>query len=369
MKMIPVLLLFLAVMLAGHYYVCWHVYNILPFPLWGKVAAVLLMVLAFALSVLSVLPALDRVPFSLATAFYEIGTSWIFIFLYLLLAFAVLDLGRLLHIVPSSVLVNNVVSTVLLTVVMLAVFVYGNINYNSKHRESFSVETAKAVDGKRIVLVSDLHLGYNNHRKEFSRWVDMINAENPDLVLVAGDIIDRSIEPLDEERVAEEFHRIKAPVVACLGNHEYLAGIEAACRFYDEAGIILLRDSAVSFGNITIVGRDDKSNARRLSLAQIMQKNNVNADSSFVILLDHQPFNLEQAEEARVDFQFSGHTHYGQVWPISWITDAIYEKAYGAHRRGKTFYYVSSGLGIWGGKYRIGTRSEYVVATLCAGGI
>ena len=369
MKMIPVLLLLLAVMLGGHYYVCWHVYNILPFPLWGKVAAVALMVLAFALSVLSVLPALDRLPFSLATALYEIGTSWIFIFLYLLLAFAVLDLGRLLHIVPSSVLVNNVVSTVLLTVVMLSVFVYGNMNYNSKHRESFSVETAKAVDGKRIVLVSDLHLGYNNHRKEFSRWVDMINAENPDLVLVAGDIIDRSVEPLDEERVVEEFHRIKAPVVACLGNHEYLAGIESACRFYDEAGIILLRDSAVSFGNITIVGRDDKSNVRRLSLAQIMQKNNVNADSSFVILLDHQPFNLEQAEEARVDFQFSGHTHYGQVWPVSWITDAIYEKAYGAHRRGGTFYYVSSGLGIWGGKYRIGTRSEYVVATLCAGGI
>ena len=369
MKMIPVLLLFLAVMLAGHYYVCWHVYNILPFSLWGKVAAVALMVLAFALSVLSVLPALDRVPFSLATVLCEIGTSWIFIFLYLLLAFAVLDLGRLLHIVPSSVLVNNVIGAALLVVVMLAVFVYGNMNYNSKHRESFSVETAKAVDGRKIVLVSDLHLGYNNNRKEFSRWVDMINAENPDLVLVAGDIIDRSIEPLDEERVAEEFHRIKAPVVACIGNHEYLAGIDSACRFYDEAGIILLRDSAVSFGNITIVGRDDKSNARRLSLAQIMQKNNVNADSSFVILLDHQPFNLEQAEEARVDFQFSGHTHYGQVWPVSWITDAIYEKAYGAHRRGGTFYYVSSGLGIWGGKYRIGTRSEYVVATLCAGGI
>ena len=87
----------------------------------NKVAAVAIMVLAFALSVLSVLPALDRVPFSLATAFYEIGTSWIFIFLYLLLAFAVLDLGRLLHIVPSSVLVNNAVGAVLLTVVMLSV--------------------------------------------------------------------------------------------------------------------------------------------------------------------------------------------------------------------------------------------------------
>jgi len=75
---------------------------------------------------------------------------------------------------------------------------------------------------------------------------------------------------------------------------------------------------------------------------------------------------LEKAEQAGFDFQFSGHTHYGQVWPISWITNAVYECAFGEHQHGNTRYYVSSGLGIWGGKYRIGTRSEYVVATISA---
>ena len=84
----------------------------------------------------------------------------------------------------------------------------------------------------------------------------------------------------------------------------------------------------------------------------------------YCILLEHQPFHLEQAERQQIDFQFSGHTHYGQVWPISWVTDAMYECAYGQHQRGETHYYVSSGLGIWGGKYRIGTRSEYVVVTV-----
>ena len=86
--------------------------------------------------------------------------------------------------------------------------------------------------------------------------------------------------------------------------------------------------------------------------------------SSFLILLDHQPYHLEQAERQHIDFQFSGHTHHGQVWPISWITESIYECAFGAHKRGHTNYYVSSGLGIWGGKFRIGTRSEYVVLNL-----
>ena len=113
--------------------------------------------------------------------------------------------------------------------------------------------------------------------------------------------------------------------------------------------------------DITIVGRDDRTNRRRKSLKTIL----ATADTTrYTIVLDHQPYHLEEAERSHVDFQFSGHTHYGQVWPISWITNAIYECAFGSHQRGNTHYYVSSGMGIWGGKFRIGTRSEYVVATL-----
>ena len=88
------------------------------------------------------------------------------------------------------------------------------------------------------------------------------------------------------------------------------------------------------------------------------------SNNRYVILLDHQPYHLEEAEQAGVDFQLSGHTHYGQVWPISWIEEAIYEKAFGALKKGDTQYYISSGIGIWGAKFRIGTRSEYVVADI-----
>ena len=65
-----------------------------------------------------------------------------------------------------------------------------------------------------------------------------------------------------------------------------------------------------------------------------------------------------------MDFELAGHTHHGQVWPLNWVTDAIYEKAYGSMTKGRTHYYISSGIGIWGGKFRIGTQSEYVVATV-----
>ena len=168
--------------------------------------------------------------------------------------------------------------------------------------------------------------------------------------------------------MAEEFHRLAAPVYACLGNHEYYAGHPEAQQFYKDAGIHLLIDEAeVIDSAIVIIGRDDRTNMRRKPVKDLV------ADASslfalhsspYTIIMDHQPYNLDRSEAAGVDFQLSGHTHRGQVWPISWITDHIYECSWGSHQRGNTQYYVSSGLGIWGGKFRIGTQSEYVVATI-----
>ena len=112
------------------------------------------------------------------------------------------------------------------------------------------------------------------------------------------------------------------------------------------------------------MGRDDRSNRKRKSVGQLMQ----GIDSTrYIILLDHQPYHLEEADQSGVDLQLSGHTHRGQVWPLNWVTRAMYESDYGAYKRGKTDYYVSSGIGIWGGKFRIGTDSEYAVITLTPG--
>ena len=140
---------------------------------------------------------------------------------------------------------------------------------------------------------------------------------------------------------------------------EIVAGLESSLAFYEDAGMCLLRDSSVVASGIRIVGRDDRSNASRRALSDLAP-----TDTLFTILLDHQPYHLEEAERCGIDFQFSGHTHHGQIWPANWITDILYEKAYGAYQRGNTHYYVTSGLGIWGGKFRIGSQSEYLVLKL-----
>ena len=347
----------------GLSYSLWHVWTILPFPNSVKWTIVALFALCFALFIVCFSNTLDKMPLNMATVTYETSTSAIIIFFYLILIFLVLDLGRLVHVVPKTWLFRNGWVSLAILLFMVGIFVYGNVHYNNKVRQPLDLQTVKPLDKDlKIVLLSDMHLGYHNRRAELVRWIDKINAEKPDLVLVGGDIIDISVRPLIEENMAEEFRRIDAPVFACLGNHEYYSGEPKAQRFYRAAGIQLLRDSVAEIGNsLVIIGRDDRSNIHRRNLAALMK----GVDKrKYIVLLDHQPIHLEQAERNGVDFQFSGHTHHGQVWPISLITESIYEVAFGLYHRGKTQYYVSSGIGIWGGKFRIGTRSEYVVATL-----
>ena len=395
-------LVFFLLPLLGCAYVGWHVWRILPLATVWKWVVVLLMTACFALFILNFVIGLDRVPLPLARVMYNVGNSTLFILLYLFMLFLALDVVALvLHFARPSVgedmrmgfLRDSLPGTLCVLGFMVVLFTYANLHYLHKVRVPMEIDTkGKVTRPLKLVLMSDLHLGYHNSRAEFAKWVDKVNAEQPDLVLIAGDIIDISVRPLLEENVAEEFKRIKVPIYACLGNHEYYSGEPRAQKFYRDAGIHLLRDSVVTlpdYGNLTIIGRDDRTNGRRAPLsspegdtiampsatktietpswavegaAPLLRGQAL--DGSFSILLDHQPYHLERTAAAGIDFQFSGHTHYGQVWPISWIEDAIYECAYGSLTKGNTRFYVTSGIGIWGGKFRIGTQSEYVVLTL-----
>ena len=350
----------LTVMLVMQGFVSWHVWRVLPFSTPVKVIILVIMLLALACMVMQFKS--DSLPLPMATAMYEIGNSWLVIMFYLLMAFLLLDIGRLVHLVPSSWLRDNGITSLVLTALMLVTFIGGNIHYHNKQRQEISLTTDKHLERPlKIVMLSDLHAGFHNRRAEVGRWVDIINAEKADLILIAGDLIDGNVRPLIAQGTAEELRRLNAPTYACLGNHEYITGIDKALDLLDETGIRLLRDKGASIDGVTILGRDDRSNRRRKSVEQLMQGIDRN---NYIILLDHQPFKLEEAEQNGVDLQLSGHTHRGQVWPLNWVTKKMYECDYGQWRRSTTNYYVSSGIGIWGGKFRIGTDSEYAVITV-----
>ena len=355
--------LFLLIPVAAICYVMVRIYNILPFSFAVKTLAVVLGSGIFGSMFVSFIIGLDKMPMNAATVVYEVTTSWLFILLYLLMIFLLMDILRLCRIIPREWLFSSVKGSLIVTGIIFTVFLYGNIRYYHKDRIALSVKTEKKLQKPyKIVMISDLHLGYHNQRSTFAKWVDMINKENADFILIAGDIIDISTHPINLQRSYEEFQRFNAPVYACLGNHDYMSGLDKALEFYRKAGINLLIDTCYLFNNdILIAGRNDRSDQSRKTIPQILQWQD---KTKYSILIDHQSYNLEQSQHAGIDFQFSGHTHYGQVFPINLITNAVYEKAYGKYKKGNTDYYISSGLGIWGGKFRIGTKSEYVVLEL-----
>lgn len=356
------LLLIMLVPTVGNIYVLWRTFRIIPLPLWGKWLVVVVLAALFFGMFAAMGRGLDKLSMNVATLVYEITTSWIIMLLYLFLAFLVAGILRMCHVLPAHFLRDSWTGTLVIFGLVTALLVYGNIHYHHKKRQTLTLTTTKPMKRPlKVVMLSDLHLGYHNRRSSLHRWVETINKEKADLILLAGDLIDRSVRPLLDDGMDDELLRLNAPVVACLGNHEYYAGQPNSLDFYRRADIRLLRDSVMDFGPLQIIGRDDRSNRRRKPLADLCQ--GIDREK-YTILLDHQPYDLGQTATEGIDFQLSGHTHHGQIWPISWITQAIYECAYGECQKEKTRFYITSGLGLWGGKFRIGTSSEYVVAEI-----
>ncbi len=385
------MILMFILILATNVYIVWRMYQILP-TVWLKIAVPALYALTLVTYIGCFIGMLGHGqvwPVKINTVLSPI----LIIYLYSLLAFLVLDLVRLIKLVPKDLAANSIAGSAAIFGIIALLLIIGSVNYRNKHRESIEIITDKSIEKPlKIVMASDLHLGYNNSRKELARWIGMINAEHPDLVIFGGDIIDVSTEPLFKDNFAAEFRRLEAPAYAAFGNHEFISGADESMKFYHDAGITVLRDSTVRIHGITIIGREDlyvnhmaartaetpsakassdsQSAARppsfrsRRPLHELIQ--GISPDE-FTILVDHQPYHLEEAEAAKIDFQFSGHTHRGQVWPVSLLTDLMYEKSWGPHHKGATTYYISSGLGIWGPKFRLGSRSEYLVLEISTG--
>jgi predicted MPP superfamily phosphohydrolase len=229
------------------------------------------------------------------------------------------------------------------------------------------IHIPKPVEGKdslTIVLMSDLHISESIGKKQIRRFVELSNAERPDLILIGGDIMDYESLRAEKECIEEEFRQLNAPlgVYMILGNHEYRANRMAKIRWLEKTGGSLLVDSvAMPDSTFYLIGRDDILNVNRASLQTLMQ----GVDKSKpVIVLEHRPTFAREAIENQCDLGLYGHTHNCQYWPFSFLLRFIFEFPYGYFSEGNTHIYVTSGIGFTGPPFRIGTRSEMVVLHL-----
>ena len=242
------------------------------------------------------------------------------------------------------------------------------VNYQVK------IDKSAKVNKLRIVQLSDIHINDMTSSDRIQHMVDKVNQLDADFIVITGDTLDRRLQPFTEKGFDKQFQQFKSKygTYIIFGNHEYLNikeennHEEDIINAFKHANMKVLKDDVVHLDNvgITFIGRDDFSSSRydikRASLPDLMMFSNTNKP---IILLDHQPHNLDEPANLGVDLMISGHTHAGQVFPINLIEKLIYKNNYGIYKNTKQHFtsIVSSGFGFWGPPIRLMTRSEIVV--------
>ena len=300
----------------------------------------------------------SNLPVTLSHAWFVIGSSWLVLTFYMVLLLGCFDLIRLFN----KSIPNGFIPSLVLTICVLA---YGYFRYQHPATKVINLAINKSLNDSessvKIVAISDVHLGFGTVKQKLKQYVDMINAQQPDLILISGDLIDNDITAVKNQQMHTELSRLNARygIYMVLGNHEYISGVADCIQYIEQTPIRILRDSVVTLPNgIQLVGREDRSNRSRKTLTQLMHTIDTERP---VIVLDHQPAEINPAVEAGADLLFCGHTHNGQVWPFSLIVKRMFELSYGYEKRSQTHVYVTSGLSLWGPPFRIGTQSEMVV--------
>ena len=324
---------------------------------------------AVCLSFLLAMLGRNVLPVGLLSCLYAIGTTWLIVMIYYLLFFLISDivllLNHFLHFIPTHYpSYFHPIRVGICSIVIFILLIFGYYRFNHPVVVERELQINKKAGNKKslqVVLLSDIHLGLLIGKEKLRRYVDQVNDLNPDVILIAGDLIDNSVRVLNDQHMETELLRLKAPtgIYFSPGNHEYISGIQESMTFLQKTNMTILIDQSITVDeSFVVIGRDDRFNPNRASLDNLM----VDVDASLpIILVDHQPFQLDEAEKNGIDLFVSGHTHEGQFWPGNLIVKKIYELGYGYKQKGATHVCVTSGLGLWGPVFRIGTQSEIVL--------
>ncbi len=307
-----------------------------------------------------------------------IGGFWMAFMLYGFLIWLTADILLLIqkpfHLIPAAAIPKLrlwLFAGVTITTVLLILIGFFNAVTPVTKRYDLTVDKSfgDGSDTMSIVAVSDIHLGSIIRRRSMRHLSEMIADEKPDLVLFLGDLIDGSIGPVLRDDLLSYLTLPELPYgkYAITGNHEFMGDLRKSIPYIEGKGIRVLSDEVVRLDNgVQIVGRTDRtamqgSGPGRASLDSLLSRTDTGAP---VILLDHQPYDLSALAGTPVDLQMSGHTHNGQMWPLTIITSKMFELSHGYKKFGNTHVIVSSGFGIWGPRMRIGTRPEILSVTL-----
>ncbi len=326
---------------------------------------------------------------SMRRLFINIGNYWLGFLLYLFLTIMIADIIRLIlkrhgKLSKSKLFSKRgyFINGIICLIIISSLCIYGIINAHKIHSTFYDININKSnyKSDMKVVLVSDLHIGYSIGIKDISNMVNLINKENADLVIIAGDIYDNSFDGIQNP---DEMIRIlksiksKNGVYAVYGNHDVnektLAGftfnynekkisLPEMDNLLEKSNIKLLRDETVLINDsLYLIGRRDASKPgdvkSRKSIEELIE--NIDKEKP-IFLIDHQPREIKKISNNGIDLDLSGHTHGGQLFPLNIIMKLMWKNGNGYKKYNNMNSVVTSGVGLYGPNMRIGTKAEVV---------
>ncbi len=288
-------------------------------------------------------------PCTLSRGLLKAASVWMGIAWIALVVLLTHDLLRLILHYPTNI------SRWIVLVLIVSVTLYALIN--AMRIEVQPVQLAAPVT-MNIVQLSDVHVGSVSVR-HLERLVEKTNRQNPDVVLITGDLIDPQGDFTAQSLAS--LNRLKAPVYWVTGNHERYADLDRVMGLLASTPVVPLRNQVVEFGGIQLIGIDDSDDRRQVQMR--LQELKFDADR-YTILMYHQPEGFDYAANAGVNLMLCGHTHNGQIAPFNYLVRLRFKYLMGLYEKNGSALYVSPGAGTWGPPMRLGSRNEITLIHL-----
>jgi len=330
----------------------------------------------------------------------KFSNYWLGFFIYLLFFMAIADLILLIRTTilkrqnkPSRFTKKQLKTAAALVLILASAFtVYGGIHAKNMTVAQYDMTIEKKaanLQELKVVLIADFHLGYSVGCSDMQKMVDKINAQTPDLVVIAGDIFDNDYDALDDPEKLETILsgiQSRYGVYGVYGNHDVketlvggfsVSSSKHALRdsrmdeFLKKSHITLLEDQSELIDNsFYLIGRLDGEKTGygskdRKSIPELL----ANIDQSKpVFFINHEPDHLSDYDENGVDILFSGHTHAGQFFPLTITQPLAWKNYWGVKKIGSLYSIVTAGIGVYGPDLRVATNSEIMVLNIHFGG-
>jgi uncharacterized protein len=352
--------IFLAFYLIPHFYIYIRIYNEFSNK---KIAKIVLSGVVFLGSLVPMVYSTGEIVFAImgrGSLFYTylnyaIGfyITFVFYFLLFIIALQLLKLiNSVIHLLPSQHLKNKkikLLNIVVINICALLITGYGFYNNNKPVVKNYNVtvpQKESTLKSLKVVCIADLHLKEMTSKKFLRKLTAEINNLQPDIIVIPGDVIEfygnANSEKLKEFSCILLDLSAKYGVYVTNGNHDYHNGIADSFSFFNHSKTTILMDSLVEVDKkFCVMGLIYRGNHEKRPIDSILQ---FKTQDLPLILLDHAPYCLEEAIQNKIDIQFSGHTHNGQIWPLNYIVSALYENSWGYRKYDETNLFVTCGV-------------------------